>query len=357
MARAVGIDFKFTGDATKGVAAFRQIAQAAKNAGGDLGAAGRQMEQALGKAEKAAQQQAKSVRGALSGGAGTKAAGFLGGLADALGVGEFTDQLGGVEGLLDGVSTKAAVAATGFAALGAVAVKVGVDSFNAFKTIVEQVDAVADVTGASAEEASKLVGVFKGVGIDAGAGAAAMAKLAKAVGTNEEALLKYGIVVARNADGTTNLNGTLLNVASAYQATADPAEKAALASAVFGKSWADMVDVLDKSRAKIAELQGLAPGVTEDDIKRLEDYKQASAGLGQAWGDTKLSIGRQLISLTTSELERFTGVAKIAGSTLTGDFGGAWDALTGKTKQASTAFQNASDDIGGRMVAAALQAV
>ena len=106
MARAVGIDFKFTGDATKGVAAFRQIAQAAKNAGGDLGAAGRQMEQALGKAEKAAQQQAKSVRGALSGGANSKAAGFLGGLADALGVGEFTDQLGGVDELLGGISPR-----------------------------------------------------------------------------------------------------------------------------------------------------------------------------------------------------------------------------------------------------------
>ena len=112
MAKTVGIDFKFTGDPTKAVAAFRQIAQAAKNAGGSLGVAGRQMEQALTKAEKAAQQQAKSVRGALSGGANQKAAGFLEGLADALGVGEFADQLGGVEGLLDGVSSKAALAAT-----------------------------------------------------------------------------------------------------------------------------------------------------------------------------------------------------------------------------------------------------
>lgn len=127
-------------------------------------------------------------------------------------------------------------------------------------------------------------------GTDATAGASAMAKLAKAVGTNEAGLLKYGIVVARNADGTANLNGTLLNVASAYQATTDPAERAALASAVFGKSWADMVDVLEKSRSKISELQGLAPGVTDEDIKKLEEYKQATAGFGQAWTDSKLAI-------------------------------------------------------------------
>lgn len=356
MARAVGIDFKFTGDPTKAVAAFRQIAQAAKNAGGSLGVAGRQMEEALTKAERAAQQQAKSVRGALSGGANQKAAGFLGGLADALGVGEFADQLGGVEGLLDGVSSKAALAATGFAALGAVAVKFGVDSFNTFKSLVEQVDAVADVTGSSAEEASKLVGVFKGVGLDAGAGAAAMAKLAKAVGTNEAGLLKYGIVVARNADGTANLNGTLLNVASAYQATADPAEKAALASAAFGKSWADMVDVLDKSRSKIAELQGLTPGVTDDDIRRLEEYKQASAGLGQATNDVKLGAGRQLIQAVTYEMTQLAGITRVAGSAIKGDFGDAWDTLSGKTIRARSAFGAAADDMSGKLVAAALQA-
>jgi hypothetical protein len=356
VARTVGIDFKFTGDSAKAVAAFRQVAQAAKSSGGDIGKAGRDIEAALKRAEVAAAQQQKSVRGALGGGANSKAAGFLGGLADSLGIGEFADQFGGVENVLDGISTKAAVAATGAAALGAVLVKLGVDSFNTFKTVVEQVDAVADVTGSTAEEASKLVGVFKGVGIDATAGASAMAKLAKAVGTNEAGLLKYGIVVARNADGTADLNGTLLNVASAYQATTDPAERAALASAVFGKSWADMVDILEKSRSKISELQGLAPGVTDDDIRKLEEYKQATAGFGQAWTDSKLGVGRQLISLTTAELERFTGVASVAGSIVTGDLGGAWDKLFNDTKQASTAFRDASDDLGGRMVAAALQA-
>jgi hypothetical protein len=356
MARTVGIDFKFSGDATKAVAAFKQIAAAASAAGGDTAKAGKELERALRKAEEQASARNKSLREAAGGAGKTGAGSFLAGLADSLGLGTFADQFGGVENVLDGISTKAAVAATGAAALGAVLVKLGVDSFNTFKTVVEQVDAVADVTGSSAEEASKLVGVFKGVGIDATAGASAMAKLAKAVGTNEAGLLKYGIVVARNADGTANLNGTLLNVASAYQATTDPAERAALASAVFGKSWADMVDVLEKSRSKISELQGLAPGVTDEDIRKLEEYKQATAGFGQAWTDSKLGVGRQLISLTTAELERFTGVASVAGSIVTGDLGGAWDKLFNDTKQASTAFRDASDDLGGRMVAAALQA-
>ena len=40
----------------------------------------------------------------------------------------------------------------------------------------------------------------------------------------------------------------------------DPAQRAAIASAAFGKSWTDMVDVLDKSRSKIAELRTCRPG-------------------------------------------------------------------------------------------------
>jgi hypothetical protein len=356
MARAVGIDFKFTGDPTKAVAAFRQIAQAAKGAGGEIGSAGRQIETALAKAEKQAQEAQKSLRGALAGGSQSKAGAFLGGLADSLGLGEFADQFGGIEEILGGVSTKAAVAATGVAALGAVTIKFGKESLDTFKRVVEQVDAISDVSGASAEEASKLLGVFKGLGVDAGTGANAMAKLAKAVGTNEGALLRYGIVVAKNADGSTDLNGTLLNVASAYQATEDPAKRAAIASAAFGKSWADMVDVLDKSRSKIAELQNLSPGVSEDDIRRLEDYKQATAGLSQSWDDTKLSTGRQVIKLLTADIERATGVVRVAGNALTGDFGTAWDVLTGKAAKARSGFALMSDDLRGRLVASALQA-
>lgn len=356
MARAVGIDFKFTGDPTKAVAAFRQIAQAAQASGGQIGAAGKQIEAALKKAEQQAQQSGKSLRGALAGGSTSKASSFLSGLADSLGIGDFVDQFGGVEEVLGGISTRTAVAATGMAALGAVTVKVGKDSFDQFKRVVEQVDAISDVSGLSAQESAKLAGVFSGVGIEANTGANAMAKLAKAVGTNEGALLKYGIVVAKNADGTTDLNGTLLNVASAYQATQDPAEKAAIASAAFGKSWTEMVDVLDKSRSTIAELQGLSLGVTEADIRRLEDYKKARAGLSQATGDVKLGIGRQVIQGVTYEMTQLAGATRVVTSTLTGNFGDAWDTLSGKTIKAKSAFASTSADLRGRLVASALQA-
>ena len=254
------------------------------------------------------------------------------------------------------MSTKAAVAATGVAALGAIMVKVGKDSFDTFKTAVEQVDAISDVTGSSAKEASQLAAVFRGVGVDAGTGANAMAKLAKAVGTNEGALLKYGIVVAKNADGTTDLNRTLLNVASAYQATDDPAQKAAIASAAFGKSWTEMVDVLDKSRSKIAELQGMSLGVSDDDIRKLEQYKQAQAQLGQATGDVKLGIGRQVIQGVTYEMVQLAGVTRVASSVLSGDFGDAWDTLSGKTIRARSGFALMAEDLRGRLVASALQA-
>jgi len=144
MARAVGIDFKFTGDSTKAVAAFRQVAAAAKASGGDIGAAGRQIESALNKAEAAAAKQQQSLRAALGGGTQSKGAQFLQGLTDSLGLGEFTDQFGGVEGILENVSTKTALAATGVGLVTAATVKLGVTSAKTYLAIVGQVDAVAD---------------------------------------------------------------------------------------------------------------------------------------------------------------------------------------------------------------------
>ena len=172
----------------------------------------------------------------------------------------------------------------------------------------------------------------------------------------EECIMEIMMLFAKNADGTTDLNGTLLNVASAYQATQDPAEKAAIASAAFGKSWTEMVDVLDKSRSTIAELQGLSLGVTEADIRRLEDYKKARAGLSQATGDVKLGIGRQVIQGVTYEMTQLAGATRVVTSTLTGNFGDAWDTLSGKTIKAKSAFASTSADIRGRLVASALQA-
>ena len=68
-----------------------------------------------------------------------------------------------------------------------------------------------------------------------------------------------------------------------------------------------------------------------------------AAGLSTAWDDAKLSTGRQGIKLVTAELERATGVARVVGNTLTGDFGTAWDVLTGKANKARSAFATSQD--------------
>lgn len=356
MARAVGIDFKFTGDPTKAVAAFRQIAQAAQASGGQIGAAGKQIEAALKKAEQQAQQSGKSLRGALAGGSTSKASSFLGGLADSLGLGEFVDQFGGVEDVLGGMSGKAALAAVGVAGLGAVTVKLGKDSAQTYLRVVEQVDAVADVTGATAKEASKLVGAFNGVGISAESGAGSMAKLAKNVATNEAGLLKYGIIVARNSDGTANLSGTLLNVASAYQSTEDPAERAAIAAAAFGKSWVDMVDILEKSRPKLDELFNLAPNIKDQDFAQVEAFKQEWAGLKQAGDDAKITFGRPIVGLLTADIQRATGVVNVFGKLVKGDLSGAWKEMNDDVEESSPVFGRATNELGNKMVSAALRA-
>lgn len=354
MARAVGIDFKFTGDSTKAVAAFRQVAAAAKASGGDIGAAGRQIESALNKAEAAAKKQQTSLRAALGGGTQSKGAQFLQGLTDSLGLGEFTDQFGGVEELLGGVSAKAAIATAGLVAFGAAAVKVGFSSAKAFLDLTEQVDAVGDALGTNAEESAKVVGILSAVGMDVGAASSGFARLARTVAENRDELVKYGVVIAKNSDGTVDLATTLLNVASAYQATADPAQKAALGNAAFGKSWLQMVDVLETGRAKLTEVQALGPPISDSDIQLMKEYKVATAGFTDQLDKFKVTVGRPIVFAATSKLGELTTSLKATGSAVRGDFGTAWDYLTGNVQQANPYFGRAADAVASLGIAAAV---
>lgn len=354
MARAVGIDFKFTGDSTKAVNAFRQVAAAAKASGGDLGAAGRQMEQALLRAEKQAERTKTSLRGAVSGSAQGRSSQFLEGLADSLGVGDLVDQFGGVEEVLGGMSAKAAVATAGFAAAGAAAVKFGFDASKAYLSMAQSVQTVSSVLGVNAETASNVVGVFKGLKIDLDDANDALVDFSDKIVNNRAELLSYGIVIARNADGTVDMAETVLNVASAYQATADPAQRAALANAAFGESWYRLTPLLETGRVELEKLGELGPPINDSDLALLEQYKQTTGGLSSEFDKFKATVGRPVVFAATARLADLRQGVEATGDLLSGDFSGAWDRIRGKAEPASGSFRRAADAVTALGLAAAV---
>jgi len=203
---------------------------------------------------------------------------------DADKLGASTDKTTGLLGRLGeraGVSGSAIKGALGVAAVAGVGLLTTAvtASIRTFLDLAGAVDDFQDASGASAEDASKLVNVVKQLGVEPDVAAKAMFKLGKEVADNSAALRQYGIETARNVDGTTDLVGTLANVSAAYRSTNDGATKNAIATAAFGKAGIGLVDVLSLTDRQLEALSHHGPIFTQKDI---DGAKQAEINLRAA---------------------------------------------------------------------------
>lgn len=191
-----------------------------------------------------------------TGGFFSSLSGKLSGFGDKVGkdltgkLGPAGDAIDNVGGGLGEMSGKAALAGGAIAALGGfIAGGVG-----KLKGLYDNTRNFNEVAGTTWEEGSRLIAVFDDLRVSSDEGAAAMGKLTKTVGTSPEVLKQFGIEIVRAKDGTVDMTGTLENVATAFQQTTDPAKRAALGSALFGKSWQNMVPVLNQGGAALRKL-------------------------------------------------------------------------------------------------------
>lgn len=206
--------------------------------------------------------------------------------------------------------------ASGFVAanpeLAAMAVGVGAAvlavkaSVGAFTDAASKVRAFERVSGASAETSSKFVYALDAVGISADSGATAMFMLGKKIGQGKDVLDKYGVSVATTKDGTRDLTGTVMNVADAWKAMKDPAEKAALVQDAFGKGGKSMLPILAKSREGIKHLFDEADRThsifSPKDLDNAREFGLAVHGLSE----TMSGFGREVGSQVTPSLTDIT---------------------------------------------------
>ena len=292
---------KITGDASQGEAAMLKFAKSLESAERTTNVTSSKIADDLRKMEE----QAKKAAAANDqiGKVGT-GGGITGGIADLLrnsaaGGSGTSAVLNKVADSLDTTAGKAALAGTAIAAAGVVATKFGVDAVQAFSHAAEAVDKFQDVTGASAEQSSVLVGAARELGVSSDTLANGMAKLARNAGTNEETLRKYGATVVRTKDGSVDLVATFQSVAAAYAANEDPTSRAILANAAFGKSWAQLTDVLERGgqqlNTALASAAKHAPIFSDDDLKKAKDFQVSVQQLKDEIEKFKVSIGGDLI--------------------------------------------------------------
>lgn len=217
---------------------------------------------------------------------------------------------------LDGAKTGDLLKAVAPVAVGAAFVKFGLDAVEAFAGATSAVRGFQRVSGTSAEDASKLTFAVKELGVAPDSAATAFGRLATRLGTGKVDLAQYGVEVAKNKDGTTDLAGTVANLADAYQKTADPTARAALANEAFGKSWQTLAPLLGKSAADLKQIYDQAGKdhqlFSQDDLERGRAFALATKQLSDAFSGLKIELGQALIPVVTQTATTLTSGVQAA---------------------------------------------
>lgn len=221
------------------------------------------------------------------------------------------DKLGGAVG---GLGPTALVAGAGVAAVGTALIKFGLDGVQAFASATAEVRSFQRVTGASAEDASKFVAVFKVLGVDSDVASKGIVKLAADIEHGTSKLGDYGIQVAKNHDGTTNLTATLENVAGAFNKETDAAKKDAMAKDLFGKAGIALLPILTKNKDALDELFKAAQQhheiFSQSDLDKGRQFNLATKELHAALTGLEIQVGSKLVPVLTGLAHATTKVAE-----------------------------------------------
>lgn len=211
------------------------------------------------------------------------------------------------------------------------------------------------VSGASADDSSRFVAVLDDFEISAEAGATAIGKMAKAAANTPEVFERFGVEIAKNKDGTVDLQGTLLNAAEAYQSTNDSATKAALGAALFGRGYQTLIPILEKGAdgagglaAALSDVSGQQI-MTQEQIDNAERTRLALDRLSDAAHELALMVGSTLSPVLGDAANILSTVTEATNTVLgpIGGFGEAWKHALAPLPAAVTSLDSLADSITG----------
>lgn len=254
-------------------------------------------------------------------------------------VGQVGGLMQGVSGQLKGLA-QAAGPTLFLAAAGAIA-GFAASSVKAFADLAAEVENFQRVAGGTTEDASRLVAAFDDVGVDSAAAAAGVFQLEKRLVASGDKLADFNIVAIKNRQGLTDMSATLLSVGDAYKATADPAQRAALLTAAFGKTGQALVPLLERSREEIKgffdDAEGSGQILSREDILRARQLREAMDDLQDSLRAIQIEAGRGLIPAITAVVGLVEKLADKVGDAVSGpdkEDTGVWATLTEGTHEA-----------------------
>lgn len=206
-----------------------------------------------------------------------------------------------------------------------------------YSAYVESVDKVSMATGMQAEEASRLIQLADDFRVSQGSLETAM-KMA----------LQNGFVPTVE---------NLAKLSDRYREIKDPAERAAEMQKIFGRSWQEMVPMLERGGDAIRDAAaGIDDGlvVTQDAIDANREYQKSVDDLSDSWTAFKFTLAREVVPALADFLKTWNesmsaqkeGYGKIEG------LGGAYASIAIQQKRAADAAKGWASGQRGAMVAA-----
>lgn len=171
------------------------------------------------------------------------------------------------------------------------------------------------LTGATAEDASRLRVVAQQSGLGVDQLSAAFVRLSKNADTSagKRALDQLGVSL-KDANGKAlPLKDQLRALSDGFSKSGDAALKNKAALALFGKSGADLLPLLNRGSKGIDELTKKADklGLTmsDKDLQQVKDYIKAQRELSLAFEGLRMQVGREVFPVLAGQMKIAAGVA------------------------------------------------
>ena len=204
---------------------------------------------------------------------------------------------------LDAVKANAATFA--FAAGASIATFAG-KAIGDFQDVAIAAGELADKTGLTVEEASRLAEVAGDIGIETGVLETGIGKMNKVLGNSPELFEELGVQVAYAKDGTVDANETFLNVIDRLNGIKDPAERARVASELLGKGWQSMSELIaggsDKLRKSLDSVSD-AKVIDQKELDKARKFRENMDQLKDGFEDFAIALGENLVPILGKAVE------------------------------------------------------
>jgi uncharacterized phage infection (PIP) family protein YhgE len=161
---------------------------------------------------------------------------------------------------------------------------------------------LAEATGLTVEQASRLNEVASDLNISGETLTSVVKKMAVEIGKGNPLLEQYGIALQHTADGSADVNATLLDTITRIGQIEDPTKRAAAAQAAFGRGYAQAAELIfsnaDQLKQKLDEVSD-AKIVTPEELARAREFRDNLKNLQDVAEDLTIVAGEFLVPALT----------------------------------------------------------